>query len=181
MPPILEGDRVRLQKLSAEDVNERYVSWLNDSEVCRYNSHGDTLYTLEMAREYVKRVSSSPAYEVFAIFAKDSGKHVGNISLQNIHAINRSAEYAILLGDKDYWGKGIAHEASELIVKYGFEELHLHRVWCGTSIENEPMKKLAARLHFKEEGLRRQAMCKNGRFVDVVEYGLLRDEYTSKV
>ena len=91
--------------------------------------------------------------------------------------MNRSAEFAIILGDKEYWGKGIGKEASSLIVKHGFEQMNLHRIYCGTSEENIAMQKLAASLGFKEEGRSRQEMFKNGSFKDVIRYGLLSDEF----
>lgn len=168
---------VDLRPLSLEDVNETYINWLNDAEVCEFNSHHAYPYTRELAIEYVTGVRSQKRDLVLAIIAKDSGKHIGNISLQNIHPTNQSAEYAIILGDKEYWGKGIAKEASHLILKHGFEELNLHRIYCGTSVKNIPMQKLADSLGFAQEGIRKDAMFKNGEFVDVIEYGLLRSNY----
>jgi len=175
--PFIEGRIVDLRPLSLEDVNERYVSWLNDPEVCKHNSHHVFPYTLELAKHYVETVRTSRSDIVLAIIAKDEGTHIGNIALQNIHPVNRSAEYAIILGDKEYWGKGVAKEASQMIIRHGFESLNLHRIYCGTSITNEAMQKLAAGLGFKEEGRRKEAMYKNGSFVDVVEYGLLRKDH----
>ncbi|MBV9159691.1 MAG: GNAT family N-acetyltransferase [Candidatus Kaiserbacteria bacterium] len=173
---LLTGERIDLRPLSIAEIDGPYLGWLNDSEVCRYNSHGEVEYTKEMAREYVERVTDSPEYLVLAILTK-AGKHIGNISLQEINARNRAAEFAILLGDKDYWGKGFAKEASLLIIRYGFERLDLHRIYCGTSIENAAMQKLAHSLGFQEEGRRREAFFKRGAFTDVVEYGLLKSEF----
>ena len=175
--PFIEGTLVNLRPLSLLDVDQNYVNWLNDPEVCEFNSHHVFPYTLALAKEYVEKVQTSRSDLVLAIVAIDSGKHIGNIALQNIHAVNRSAEYAIVLGDKAYWGKGVGKEASMLILKHGFETLNLHRIACGTSSANIPMQKLAAKLGFKEEGRRMQAMYKNGAFVDVIEYGLLREDY----
>lgn len=172
----LEGEQIVLRSITLEDVSDTYIGWLNDPEVTRYNSHGDTLYTREAAISYVTKVIGSDEYRVFTIRAKDSGTHIGNIALQQISAKNKNAEYAILLGDREYWGKGVAKEASRLILRYGFEQLDLHRIYCGTSSANEPMQRLALALGFKQEGLRKEAMYKNGAFVDVVEYGLLRTD-----
>lgn len=175
--PFIEGEKIDLRPLSQDNVTETYVNWLNDAEVCKYNSHHAYPYTLELARQYVGRVRSSQTDVVLAIVAKDSGKHIGNIALQNIHPINKTAEYAVLLGDKEYWGKGVGKEASRLIIAHGFTALNLHRIHCGTSTENVPMQKLAAALGFKEEGRRREAMFKNGAYVDVIEYGMLKNDF----
>jgi len=171
--PTIQGTRINLRPFSLDDVKDSYVGWFNDPEVCKYNGHGEVLYTLELGREYATRVRTSETDAVFAVIEKESGRHVGNISLQKIDLRNRSAEYAIIIGEKDVWGKGIAHESSELLIEYGFRELGLHRIYCGTSVLNIPMQKLAASLSFVQEGLLKDAMNKNGEFVDLVLYGLL--------
>ena len=144
------GKRVYLRPLSLEDANNNYPNWLNDKEVCRYNSHGNTLYTKEMAIEYIKSVQNSSTCRVFAVCLKDNDKHIGNISLQQISKIKKSAEFAILMGEKEYWGKGYATEAGKLLMTYGFQELELNEIYCGTSEKNIPMQKLALKLSMQK-------------------------------
>jgi [ribosomal protein S5]-alanine N-acetyltransferase len=173
-----EGERVYLRPLELSDADGDYPSWFNDAEVCRYNSHGDTLYTREMAQSYIKGVIDNPNTVVFAICLHDNDRHVGNISLQQISARNRNAELAILIGEPSVYGKGIGYEAGKLLVDYAFGILNLHRLYCGTHAENISMQKLALKLGMREEGRRRDALFKSGHFVDIVEYGMLADEYT---
>lgn len=177
MRPFIEGNIIDLRPLSMRDVKQDYVNWLNDADVCKYNSHHVFPYTLELAKKYVTDIQTSKSDVVLAIITKDRGKHIGNIALQKIDPVNRSAEYAIVLGDKDYWGKGVAKEASQLILKHGFESLNLHRIHCGTSVKNIPMQNLATALGFEKEGVRKDALYKDGEFVDVIEYGFLRDDF----
>jgi RimJ/RimL family protein N-acetyltransferase len=143
----LEAKRVYLKPLCLEDANGNYPSWLNDKEVCRYNSHGEVLYTKEMAVEYIKSVQNSSTCRVFAV-CLNSGKHIGNISLQDIK--DSSAEFAILMGEKEFWGKGYAREAGEVLLRYGFEVLNLKSVYCGTSLSNIAMQKLAKALGMED-------------------------------
>lgn len=171
--PFLKSENLILRPLSLEDLDGPYVSWLNDPEVCKYNSHGVVEYTRAMGKEYIERVSRDEHTLVLAIIAKDANVHIGNISLQKIDTDSRSAEYAILLGDTAYWGRGVATEASKLLLTHGFTALNLHRIYCGTSVSNIAMQKLAARLGFTEEGRRREAHFKNGVYEDIIEYGLL--------
>ncbi len=174
----LESERVLLRPLCVEDAEGNYPNWLNDPEVCRYNSHGERRYTKEMAREYIKLVSSSDAYEVFAVIDKKNGIHIGNISLQQIDPKNKKAEFAILIGEKAYWGRGYADEAAKILLSFGFETLKLHRIYCGTSEANTPMQKLALKLGFTKEGRSREAFFKNGKFYDIIHYGLLDKEHS---
>lgn len=176
----LEGEGIYLRPLVANDINDNYISWLNDAEVCKYNSHHIFPYNKHKAEEYLKSISLSENVLVLAMIAKESKKHIGNISLQHIDLLNNSAEFAILLGDKDYWGKGMAKEASLLIVKHGFLELNLHRIYCGTASENIAMQKLANFLGMSEEGRRKEAQYKNGKYNDIIEFGILKEDFLKK-
>jgi len=173
----LRGERVHLRALMEQDLNETYLQWLNDEEVCRFNSHAVFPNTEQKMKSYFADLQNGQKEVVLAIIDSKEGKHIGNVSLQNINWVSRNAEFAILLGDKEYWGKGIGEEAAMLIVKYGFERLNLHRIYCGTLQGNEGMKKLAKKLHMTEEGNRRQAIFKNGKYLDIIEYGVLKDEF----
>jgi RimJ/RimL family protein N-acetyltransferase len=163
-----------------KDLTSSYLQWLNDEEVCRSNSHAVFPNTEQKMRAYFDSLQSQQQHVVLAIVHAESGKHIGNISLQNINWISRNGEFAILLGDKEYWGSGYGEEAAQLIVDYGFSRLNLHRIYCGTFEDNEGMKKLAARLKMKQEGLRREAVYKNGSYHNVLEFGVLKSEYYSK-
>jgi ribosomal-protein-alanine N-acetyltransferase len=175
--PFLHGKRVTLRPLAEEDVLGPYLSWLNDAETCAGNSHHVLPYTEEAAFEYVRNVRRSRTDLVLAIDHKDSGRHVGNVALQHIHPVYKSAEFAILIGDPATRGQGIAFEASSLILAHGFRQLNLHRIYCGTFHTNAAMSRLAVRLGMKEEGRRREAAFKDGRWLDVVEFGVLGTDF----
>lgn len=178
--PFLEGEEIFLRPLAIEDINGNYVDWLNDPEVCQFNSHGVFPYNKQRAEEYIKSVSLAKDMLVLAIVTKKEKKHIGNIALQHIDLLNNNAEYAILLGDKEYWGKGIAKEASLLILKHGFIELNLHRIYCGTAAGNIAMQKLALYFGMIAEGRRKEAQFKNGKYNDIIEYGVLKNDFLSK-
>lgn len=169
----LIGDSIILRILKEEDIEGNYAKWLNDPEITLYNSHGRFPMTIENLRDFVKSSYASKNSLVLAVCDKQSGIHIGNISLQSISWVDRSAEIAFLLGEKDYWGKGVMFEAAELIIKHAFEALNLHRIHCGTSSENIGMQKLAEKLGMSLEGVRKEALFKNGNYYDILEYGLL--------
>ena len=101
----LQGQRIQLRALTEKDLTEEYLQWLNDEEVCRYNSHAIFPNTEQKMKNYFDRLDIQREV-VLAIIDAKLNKHVGNISLQNINWVSRNAEFAILLGDKNYWGKG---------------------------------------------------------------------------
>jgi RimJ/RimL family protein N-acetyltransferase len=175
--PFLRGQRIDLRALLETDADGPYAGWFNDAETCRGNSHHVRPYSPDDARRYIRETAADPAVLVLAIVQRDDGRHIGNIALQRIHPVHRTAELAIVVGERDAWGRGYATEAARLLCDHGFDALNLHRIGCGTFAGNAGMRRLAERLGMREEGVRRQAAYKDGAYVDVVEYGVLREEY----
>ncbi len=175
--PRLAGKTLFLRALCVEDADGNYPNWLNDPEVTKFNSHGERVYTKEMALVYIDMVSKSPFHQVFAIIESSSLQHIGNISLQNIDIKAKNAEFAILLGEPSIYGKGVGEEAARLVFQHGFSTLELHRIYCGTSSKNLAMQRLALKLGMQQEGIRRDAFIKNGEYADIIEYGILENEY----
>ena len=173
----LIGKRIYLRPLTFKDLDGNYISWLNDADVCKNNSHHIFPYTRDLAQDYIQKAYVSKDKLVLAVSLKENDMHVGNISLLRIDFMSQNAEFTILLGEKKHWGKGLAKEAAFLILKHGFNALNLHRIYCGTFHENTGMQKLAIYLGMKKEGVRRKAFFKNGKFVDIVEFGVLKHEF----
>ncbi len=176
MNVFIEGERLYLRPLTEDDVVGDYSFWLNDSDVTMFNSHGRFPMSNSALLNYVKDVENSRTSLVLAIIDKVDDKHIGNISLQNINWLDRNAEVAFLLGNKDYWSKGFMAEAARLIISHGFKMLNLRRIYCGTSSKNVGMQKLAEKLKMVKEGVRRDAIFKNGVYENIIEYGILSDE-----
>lgn len=99
---------------------------------------------------------------------------IGRVSLENINYVNQTAELKIFLKN-GCTGKGIAYKACNMIIEHGFQQLNLNRIYAGTLENNIGFQKLADKLGMKREGVRQQAVYKNGKFVDVIEYGLLKE------
>lgn len=174
----LKGKTIYFRPLEQKDLTMEYVSWMNDSEVCQFNSHSTFPYTIEKSEAYYQHLQQSANTIIaLAIIDISSNKHIGNISLQGINWINNSAEFAIILGDKSFWGRGVASEAFFLMFDYGFTRLNLHRIYYGTSSKNLAVHKLAVKMKMTQEGIRKEAMFKNGEYVDIIEYGVLKNDF----
>ena len=173
----LVGEKIYLRPLGEEDLTERYRDWFNDADVCQFNSHHRFPNYDEDMRQYYETTICSRNNLVLAICDKETDAHIGNVSLQEINPLNQSAEFAIIIGEKAYWGRGFGKEVARLVIDHGFAELNLHRIYCGTAENNLGMQKLALSLGFKEEGRSRGAIYKEGEFRDIIHYGLLKSEY----
>lgn len=174
--PFLIGDTVYLRGLEDADLSGPYFQWFNDAETSRSNSHATFPNTVERMRERFAEAQQSRDIVVFAIVAREGEQHVGTTSLQAIDWISRSAEIAFLIGH-EHGGRGYGSAAGQMLLRYAFERLNLQRIHCGTSAENVAMQKLAEKLGMQREGIRRKAMYKFGKYLDLYEYGMLRDEW----
>lgn len=174
--PFLIGKKIYLRGLEEEDLRGDYFQWFNDAETCRYNSHARFPNSLQAMRDYFQRTQGSRSEIVFAVVLKEKDRHVGNVALQEVDWIARSAMFSILIGAKNLHGKGIGREAGLLVRDYAFERLNLRRLHCGTHADNQAMRRLAEALGMQEEGRRVQALYKQGTYHDIVEYGMIRPD-----
>jgi RimJ/RimL family protein N-acetyltransferase len=177
-----ENDRYGLIPFVEWMVDEsNYQSWFHDREVTKYNSHGLFPYTKEKMKSFFNNINNEHNV-TFAIYEKQpkdifhNDKHIGNVSLQAISWVNRSAELAIVIGDKDSNGKGIGTQACAVMLYHAFIKLGLNRVWSGTSEENIGMQKIFEKLYFHPEGVFKKAMWCN-KYVDIICYAILKNEY----
>jgi len=178
--PFLIGKRIYLRGLEEEDLAGGYFQWFNDAEVCAHNGHARFPNTRQAMQEYFRRTQGSRSEVVFAVVLKAKDEHIGNVALQDIDWISRSAAFSILLGAQGIRGKGYGKEAGLLVRDYAFRRLNLRRLHCGTHAENRAMLSLALHLGMREEGRRVQAFHKDGAYHDIVEFGMLAPEAARK-
>jgi ribosomal-protein-alanine N-acetyltransferase len=173
------NDSYFVRALMERDLDGPYTTWFEDQDVCKYNSHGKLFKNREYFRGYLQNLNQSDKI-VWAICHID-GQHIGNISLQKISYIDRTAEFAILLGDKCHWGKGIGFLAGKKLMEHGFQKLNMEKIYCGTAATNIGMRKLASALGMTLEGVQRSHLFLEGERVDVALYGVLLHEYKLKL
>ena len=157
------------------DIDGPYLGWFQDQDVTRYSSHGKFAHGVTYYRDFIRTLNRHENV-IWAIVHENDG-HVGNIGLHAISALNRNAEFAVMIGDKRHWTKGVGQAAAKVLVAHGFEKLNLERIYCGTAATNVAMARLALALGMTEEGRRRAHLWLEGAWVDVIEYGLLRSEW----
>lgn len=177
----LVGERIYLRPLQIEDSEGPYLNWFNNEEVCKGNSHHIFPHTINDIKEYISISHKKKSDNlILAIISNNDDTHIGNITLQNIHPVVRSAEISIIIGERTYWGKGFGKEAFRLICDHAFKSMNISRISCGTFETNYGMIKITKYIGMKEEGRRRNAAFKEGKFLDIIEFGILKDEYEQR-
>lgn len=104
----------------------------------------------------------------------------GIVSLSDIDAIYRSAQFHIMIGYPANRGKGLGYFATKEILIHAFSNLNLNRVELDVLESNTQAQKLYEKIGFVREGIKRQAAFKNGMFVDKIMMSILREEFNDK-
>jgi RimJ/RimL family protein N-acetyltransferase len=173
---MLEGKITRLRAAEQEDL-ERNFTWINDPEVTRFIA---ARYLVSHSEEE-SWMRSRPANDFsngvfFAIETKDA-VHIGNTNLLQVQAEDRKAAFGIMIGDKDYWSNGYGTDAIVTLLRFGFGEMNLNRVWLHAFDFNERARACYRKCGFVEEGRLREHYYSMGRYWDCVVMGVLRDEF----
>lgn len=103
---------------------------------------------------------------------------IGVVTINDIHPVHRSATVGMLAIHPQELGRGrCGLDAGQEVAKYAFRELNLNRLDCRIMAHNEPVQKLVTRVGFTMEGVVRDAIYKDGRYVDIKLFSILREEW----
>jgi len=171
---MLKGKSIILRKLSIEDASEEYLNWMNDYEVVKFTESRYMVHTMESLKNFILHVNNDYNY-CFAMVDIASGKHIGNIKIGNIHPIYKYADVGLIIGNKDFYGKGIATEALKLCIEFAFKQLKLHRLWAGIYDVNVGSIKAFERAGFVREGCEKEKCLFEGKRVDCYLYGIVNE------
>lgn len=174
-PVFIKGERLILRPLLEEDFTSEYLSWLNDPEVNRFSRRRAYPTSHEGMVAWPRSQAQHPEQGFILALIAEDGVHIGNISLTNLHPVNRTAEISILIGRRDYWGRGYGSEAVELLTAHAFESLNLRLVHAGTI--NPSFRGIVEKLGWRQEGCLRERVFAEGAYHDQTLHALSREEF----
>ncbi|MBM6614870.1 GNAT family N-acetyltransferase [Desemzia sp. RIT804] len=114
---------------------------------------------------------------LFALKEKEEDTFIGWVSLSDVQFKNRGAELSIAILDEKNRHKGYGTDALNLMCKFGFYELGLHKIRLSVHSNNEGAIKLYEKIGFKKEGIDREGLFQDGKWLDVYYYGLLLNDW----
>ena len=168
--------RVYLRALEPDDYKTS-ILWRKDDEI--WGMLGGAKYFVSEAyeRSWVEKSIFDSKDLKLAICLIEDDKYIGNVYMTDINMINRSCHSHVLIGDKDYWGRGYAREALMLAVDYMFKERNIHRIQANILESNIASLKMHEKCGYKVEGLLRDSVYKNGAYQSQYVLSLLKEEY----
>lgn len=167
------GERIIVRAIEREDL-ANYVRWLNDPRVLTYFF---SLVPLSLAEEehWYEEMLQDPRVRAFAI--EFEGRHIGGAGFHNIDGRNASAEVGLFIGLPELWDQGLGYDALQTMLRFGFEQMNLHRIYLRVYAENDRAVHLYEKLGFQHEGRWRQAEFRHGCYHDLLWMGILRQEW----
>ncbi|HEX3052096.1 MAG TPA: GNAT family protein [Aggregatilineaceae bacterium] len=150
--------------------------WANGGER-QVVSHAQTERGAQEWRE--QRAKGQVSGLGFGIQTKD-GKPIGSMGINFMSPYHRIANLGAVIGEPDYWGGGYGTDALTLLLDYCFDWLDLRRVWLDTMVINVRVQRQMDKLGFKLEGHIRRETFVDGQWVDMLVYGLLREEWPGR-
>ena len=172
---MIESKIINLRALEVEDLKQ-LRDWRNADyvrETCREYS----LLNMENQKRWFDSLFKKPPDNIMFGIENKKGELIGVCGLTWINWKNRNAEVTIYIGEKEWQGKGAATDSLKTLVKYGFENLNLHRIYAIIFEFNKPSTRLFEKCGFKFEGKHREAHYIKGRYWDELVYGMLKEEY----
>lgn len=168
---------MRLAAPSPEDA-ATLARWSEDAEYQRLlDIRAVRPISPDVAAERDKARRTDPALVEFRLRTLSDDRLIGFVALYAIDWGNQTARLAIGIGEPAYRGKGYGADALQLILRYAFDELNLHRVGAEVVSYNERALHVLQRGGFRREGVVREAVQRDGQRWDLVLLGILRREW----
>ncbi len=171
----LESKNISLRPLILDDCDDLYT-WSQDKSVTQLSI--STLVPPKSKTDianWITIVNDSNAIVAFGICYLD--KLIGYAGITSMNNLNSIGEFFILIGNKDYWGKGIATEVTKLVTEYGINTLYLNRIELNVVSSNKAAIRVYEKAGYQREGLMRQAGFYDGKFMDKVLMSVIASEW----
>jgi diamine N-acetyltransferase len=158
----------------------RHQKWLNDFEVNRTLHRASLPVTFESAAAWLGGFASQENRTSFTIYELTTLRPIGNSGLFQISHSRRCAHFGIMIGEKDYWGRGYGTETTILMLDYAFRFLGLHNVQLGVYAYNERAIGAYTRAGYRVIGRVRESHRLNGRAYDTIFMDCLASEFLAR-
>jgi RimJ/RimL family protein N-acetyltransferase len=149
---ILETERLSFRRLTLDDLDDLFALY-HSPDVRKYYSEGIPTYD-ETRRELewiVNECYGRYGFGMWATIHKETGKFIGRCGLCPLDIEGHEEIEVAYMFAKEYWGQGLATEAAQAILKYGFEQVGLSHLICVINPDNIASARVAEKISMKLE------------------------------
>ncbi|MGX1193024.1 GNAT family N-acetyltransferase [Metabacillus sp. SLBN-84] len=174
----ITGEHIFLREMRQEDWSGVH-QYASQERACAFQPWGPN--TEEETKTFVSQIVEDSRIDkrtryAFAIINKKDKKMIGAAELNISDWENRAGEISYIV-NPDYWGKGVAAEAANLLIKLGFKEFRLHRIYATCDPENTGSFRVMEKAGMKKEGRIRDHLKLKDRWRDSLLYSVLEYEW----
>ncbi len=178
MHPKLKTERLELRLIQPSDA-AFILQGLSDTRVTKYYAvHFDTLEAVQAQMKFYEQLLADGTGAWWAFSLKESEGLIGACGFSSLEAEHQKAEIGFWLLP-EFWGKGYTSEAARAIIKYGFGSMNLNRIEAIVEGGNEQSESVLKKLGFEYEGRLREREIKNGQYIDLIYYSILKEKNTA--
>lgn len=171
----------RLREIEEKDI-PMINMWRNDPELIANLGAPFRYINVNVDRNWFAAYMNNRGTQVrCAIVDAEKDDILGLISLVGIDHLNGCAELHIMIGAKENQGRGIGTFAVKEMLHHAFYNLNLHRIELTVIETNERAHRLYEKCGFIKEGTKRKSKYKNGVYVNMDVYSILKEEYSKNV
>ena len=177
--PVLSGQQVTLRELKASDAASLFAM-LTTEEVSRFISPPTT--TVEGFERFIAwtlRQRAAGTYACFAVTLTGTDTAIGIFQLRELEPGFGTAEWGFAIGSP-YWGTGVFQEGAELMVRFAFEDVGVHRLEARAAVKNGRGNGALRKIGAMQEGLLRKSFLKNGEYLDQALWTILDEDWQAK-
>jgi diamine N-acetyltransferase len=170
----LKGKKVILRPFEESDYLQMQI-WINDEEI-RRNLLAFRPMSARDEREWFEKIQKTENAIHLAICTLD-GKLIGSTGIFRINWQHRFAHTGTIIGDPEQRNKGFGSDAKMHLLNYAFNTLNLNRMVTEAFEFNESSLRYSLKCGYKVEGRLRRQYFKEGRYIDAIQLGVLREEW----
>lgn len=170
----LEDDVIRLRLMERRDIDaarrlhNEYSVLLNLTDIRQV--------TEPEQEAWFDRLLADRSKQRYVVTETGDDEVIGTVRVDQIDLNNRSAMIGADI-DAAYRGKGYGRRSFQLIADYLFRQMGMHRIWLVTLATNDVAISMYRKLGMKQEGVWRDAIWRDNGYVDLIQFGILRDEW----
>ena len=146
---VIKTNRFTLRELNAEDVTEKYLNWLNDKDITKWIVAASKKNNLNSLKEYVSQRIGRNDILFLAIFDNKTNSHIGNIKYEPIDYEAGIATMGILIGEREYRGKGVFAEVFLASASWLKNDKKISRINLGVEMKNHAAIRAYQKCGFK--------------------------------
>jgi|SRR3954468_5506818 len=177
--PVLAGTTVKLRELRASDAVSLFTL-LTTEEVSRFISPPPTSVDgFERFIAWTLRQRKAGTYACFAVTIDSTDTAIGIFQLRELEPGFGTAEWGFAIGSA-YWGTGVFQEGAELLVKFAFDAVGVHRLEARAAVRNGRGNGALRKIGAVQEGVLRKSFLKDGEYLDQALWTILDEDWQAR-